>query len=218
MTDQIDLHTVECIASPPVADWPITVAITGIDMDLHGGLTLSFDRPLPESWKFPFNPENSADNVQFTVGAVVQDRYAAGFVQMWQGRTMGDRSLPPILAGYQDWWGDPRHLWGPMSDYVPRAGDRVGFFVSAGNGRLTTAVTSVAERSNVVVVLTAVRSRVVPFRRRAERPAAGVVADSDGGSVHGEVERHPHGCADAVDGIAELLSVRRGVGSLTGLT
>jgi hypothetical protein len=152
MTDQIDLHTVECIASPPVADWPITVAITGVDMDLHGGLTLSFDRPLPESWKFPFNPENSADNVQFTVGAVVQDRYAASFVQMWQGRTMGDRSLPPILAGYQDWWGDPRHLWGPMSDYVPRVGDRVGFFVSAGNGRLTTAVTSVAERSNVVVV------------------------------------------------------------------
>jgi hypothetical protein len=152
MTDQIDLHTVECIASPPVADWPITVAITGVDMDLHGGLTLSFDRPLPESWKFPFNPENSADNVQFTVGAVVQDRYAASFVQMWQGRTMGDRSLPPILAGYQDWWGDPRHLWGPMSDYVPRAGDRVGFFVAAGNGRLTTAVTSVAERSNVVAV------------------------------------------------------------------
>ena len=64
---------------------------------------------------------------------------------------MGDASLPPILSGYGNWWGDGTK-WGEMSAYVPHAGDTVGFLVSAGNGRFTGGVTSVRERSNVVTV------------------------------------------------------------------
>lgn len=154
--DEIALDNVSKMSSPAdIADWPRTVAITGIVMDPAGGLSLSFDRSLPDSWKWPSAPPPSTDNIQFTVWAVVNVGgrwFAAGFVQMWQGRPMGDGSLPPILTGYVNWWGDVRRLWGEMSDYVPLVNDLVGFFVSAGNARLTSGVTSVRERSNVVAV------------------------------------------------------------------
>jgi hypothetical protein len=71
---------------------------------------------------------------------------------MWQGRSMTDGSLPAILGGYQNWWGDTRHLWDDMSDYRPSPGDEVDFLITAGNGRLVSGVTSVAERSNVVAI------------------------------------------------------------------
>lgn len=152
MKDAFDLTTVEILRSPDVAAWPITLAITAIDMDPIGGLTLNFDRPVPDEWKWPSNPDKPGDNIQFTVWAVTVPRFAAGFIPMWQGRPMGDRSLPPILSGFQDWWGDPRQLWPSIADYVPRAGDEIGFFVTAGMARLTDHVTSVAERSNVVAL------------------------------------------------------------------
>jgi hypothetical protein len=159
MTDAIDLHAATIVKSPAdIADWPVTATITRLTMDPQGGLALSFAVPIQEAWKWPSNPAIPSDNFQFTVWAVVKINgqwLAAGFVQMWQGREMGNpgsHALPPILTGYPDWWGDVRRLWGPMADYVPRAGDQVGFLISAGNGRLQPGVTSVRERSNVVVV------------------------------------------------------------------
>jgi hypothetical protein len=154
--DTIDLSQSQIHNSPAdIASWPATVAITEVAMDPRGGLTLAFNHPLAETWKWPSNPANPSENFQYTVWAVVKladGWHAAGFVQMWQGRAMGDGSLPPILSGFRNWWGDLRRLWGAMSDYVPQAGDQVGFFVSAGNARLRGDVTSVRERSTVVVV------------------------------------------------------------------
>lgn len=154
--DALNLANVTIIRSPTdIASWPITVAITGLTMTPDGGLTFTFDRAIPESWKWPSNPANPADHFQYTVWAVIRDGgvwMAAGFVQMWQGRPMGTRALPPILSNYVNWWGDIRHPWGPMSNYRPGVGDPVGFFISAGNARLTEGVTSVRERSNVVAV------------------------------------------------------------------
>lgn len=162
MADAFDLHTVVTHASPAdIADWPITVTITTVNEDPRGGFELLFDRTLPESWKWPSNPAVPSDNFQFTVWAFVQvggKWHGAGFVQMWQGRSMKTGALPAIFSvndgaqGYVNWWGDVRRLWGEMSDYVPRPGDQVGFLVSAGNGRLVQGVTSVRERSNVVLV------------------------------------------------------------------
>lgn len=153
--DAIDLHTITVHGSPrDIADWPITVHVTRVTMDPRGGLVLTFDQALPERWKFRPDPVNApGDNWQFTVWIVALVDgvpHGAGFVQMWQGRTMGDRSLPPILGGYRDWWGDGRRLWGALSDYVPAAGDVVGLLVSAGNGRLVDGVSSVRERSNLI--------------------------------------------------------------------
>ena len=161
MADAFDLHTAITHASPDVADRPITVNIASINEYPRGGFELLFDRTLPESWKWPSNPAVPSDNFQFTVWSFVQVGgrwHGAGFVQMWQGRSMKAGALPAMFAvndgaqGYVNWWGDVRHLWGEMSDYVPRPGDQIGFLVSAGNGRLVQDVTSVRERSNVVLV------------------------------------------------------------------
>ena len=162
MADAFDLHNAVTHASPAdVADWPITVTITSVSEDPRGGFELLFDRTLPESWKWPSNPAVPSDNFQFTVWSFVQVGgrwHGAGFVQMWQGRSMKSGALPAMFAindgapGYVNWWGDVRRLWGEMSDYVPRPGDQVGFLVSAGNARLVQGVTSVRERSNVVLV------------------------------------------------------------------
>lgn len=150
--DALDLHAVAIPHSPPVADWAQTVRITQLDMDPRGGIALTFDAPIPERWKWFSNPAEPADNFQFTVWACVQRTYCAGFVQMWAGRSMTDGSLPAILSGYTNWWGDVRHLWDSMSDYRPLPGDEVDFLVTAGNGRLVSGVTSVPERSNVVAI------------------------------------------------------------------
>lgn len=148
--DALDLHTVAMPHSPPVADWAQTLKITQLDMDPRAGIALTFDQAIPDRWKWFSNPAEPADNFQFTVWACVQRTYCAGFVQMWAGRSMTDGSLPAILSGYPNWWGDVRHLWDAMSDYRPQPGDEVDFLVTAGNGRLRSDITSVAERSNVV--------------------------------------------------------------------
>lgn len=154
--DAFDLTTAQIIRSPAdIASWPVTATITRLTMDPRGGLTLTFAELLPDRWKWPSNPKDPTQNYQYTVWAVVRQAgqvYAAGFVDMWQGRAMGEGSLPPILTGYVNWWGDVRHFWGAMADYRPLVGDQVGFFVSAGQARLMDVVTSVRERSNVVVV------------------------------------------------------------------
>ena len=52
-----------------------------------------------------------------------------------------------------NWVYDPR--WGPMQGHQPAVGEKVAFFVSAGNARGVPddSQTLVRERSNVVVVL-----------------------------------------------------------------
>ena len=155
MNDAFDLHAAMIHNSPLVADWNITRNITRLNMDPRGGVQFIFDASLPESWKWMTG--NGSDNFQFTAWAFVRLNgiwHGAGFVQMWQGRSMTDGSLPPILSGYKNWWGDVRHLWAEMSDYVPHPDEPIGFMATAGNARLMRpdAVTSVAERTNVVIV------------------------------------------------------------------
>ena len=143
-----------------IASWLETVQITHVSETATGGYVLTFNIRIPDSWKFFTQPDSpSQDNIQFTVWIFLKLAgvwHGAGFCQMWQDRTMGDGSLPPIFAGnppgYTNWWGDIRHLWEEMSDYIPTPGDQIGFLISAGNARLQTGVTSVRERSNVYMV------------------------------------------------------------------
>ena len=72
----------------------------------------------------------------------------SGFIQMWRGRAS---TGAPILSDFATNWAyDAR--WGPMAGYHPHAGELMGFFVSAGNARGEGGVSSVRERSNVVLV------------------------------------------------------------------
>jgi hypothetical protein len=154
--DAFDLRLATIERSPSdIASWPITLAITRVQEDPIKGFTLTFDQPVPDRWKWPIPTGAPGDNIQFTVWAFVQIAgkwIGAGFVQMWQGRPMGDGSLPAIFTnqGFRNWWGDTRKLWPTMADYVPQPGHSIGLMVSAGNARLVNGVTSVPERSNVV--------------------------------------------------------------------
>jgi hypothetical protein len=72
----------------------------------------------------------------------------SGFIQMWRGRLS---TGAPILTDFATNWAyDTR--WGPMNGYHPHVGELMGFFLSAGNARGVSGVSSVRERSNVVVV------------------------------------------------------------------
>lgn len=153
--DQFDLRQCAVHSAPAdVADWPATRAITSLAMrpsgDPNNGLAFTFDQPLPDAWKFFTG--NGGDNFQYTVWPVVVVNgqcHTAGIVQMWQGR---NATGAPILTDFHKNWVYDPILWAPMSDYAPHPGDKMGFFVTAGNARIVRDVTSVRERSNVVVV------------------------------------------------------------------
>ncbi len=151
--DAIDLHAATIHRSPhDIADWPVSVSITAIDMATPAGLSFTFDHPLPDAWKWASNPSNPSDNYQYTVWACVHldAWHCAGFVQMWQGRAS---TGAPILSDFHRNWAYDAVRWGPMADYSPKVGDQMAFFVSAGNARGVDGVTSVRERSNVVTVI-----------------------------------------------------------------
>jgi hypothetical protein len=117
------------------------------------GLAFTFDAN--EHWP-DYVPPGWTGPIQYTVLAGVPMGgvwHVAGFIQMWRSRSS---TGAPILAQWGDWAYD-RNRWGEMVDYRPQAGDKMIFFLSAGNARKGSAgpepdVTSVRERSNVVMV------------------------------------------------------------------
>ena len=147
--DAINLGTAAVYNSPPdIASWPATASITRLTMSSSTGL--SFDFTASNRWPDVVPPGWSGP-LQYTVWAVVNvgGRWnTSGFIQMWRGRT---GTGAPILAEFaRNWAYDSR--WGPMNGYQPHAGEQMGFFLSAGNARGVTDVSSVRERTNVVVV------------------------------------------------------------------
>jgi hypothetical protein len=147
--DAINLGAAAVYNSPPdIARWPATATITRIDMSPSAGLNIEFTTK--NSWP-DVVPPGFGGPLQYTVWAVVNVGGVwdtSGFIQMWRGR---ESTGAPILQQFAiNWAYDAR--WGPMNGYQPHAGEQMGFFVSAGNARGETGVSSVRERSNVVVV------------------------------------------------------------------
>lgn len=148
-SDQMNLGSASVYNSPPdIASWPATGCITRLDMSPSSGLSFQFTTQ--NSWP-DVTPPGWDGPLQYTVWAVVNvnGRWdTSGFIQMWRGR---GATGAPILANFANNWAyDGR--WGPMSGYQPHAGEQMGFFLSAGNARGTTTVSSLRERTNVVVV------------------------------------------------------------------
>jgi hypothetical protein len=157
-------------APADIADWPETIRIVGVHVrpGESGGFSLEFDTYPPDSWDYHMPGWGDLDkggtdpgNVRYTVWAVIEidgQLHAAGFIQMWKGRT--STGAPP-LSGWQNWaydtgrWGKRmhkhRHPATVMVNYQPKPGDQFGLLVSAGNARGESGVTSVRERSNMVV-------------------------------------------------------------------
>ncbi len=147
--DQLNLASAAVYNSPPdIASWPATGTITRLDMSPSAGLSFQFTTA--NSWPDVVPPGFNGP-LQYTVWAVVRVNgqwNTAGFIQMWRGRPS---TGAPILSNFaQNWAYDSR--WGPMAGYQPHVGEQMGFFLSAGDARGLTTVTSVRERTNVVVV------------------------------------------------------------------
>jgi hypothetical protein len=145
--DAIDLSQVSVYNSPgDIASWPATVRITSLTMRPGAGVSIGFNSNWPD-----FTPPGWSGSIQYTVWAVVKVNghwNTSGFIEMWRGR---DSTGAPILTDFaRNWAYDAR--WGPMAGYQPQVGEQMGFFVSAGDARGFSGVTSVRERSNVVVV------------------------------------------------------------------
>jgi hypothetical protein len=147
--DALNLAAAAVYNSPAdIAGWPATAKITRLDMSPSAGLNFEFTTKA--TWP-DYTPAGWSGPLEYTVWAVVNVNGSwntSGFIQMWRGRAS---TGAPILATFATNWAyDSR--WGPMNGYQPLAGEQMGFFVSAGNARGASGVTSVRERSNVVVV------------------------------------------------------------------
>src|ERR1035437_1047489 len=153
-SDQMNLSQAVVYNSPQdIASWAVTTTITQVGFQPTGsptaGVSFAFSPNLPDSWKWL--PGFASDSFQYTVWPVVKVNgqwTTSGIVQMWQGRPS---TGGPILTDFaRSWVYDSR--WGTMAGYQPQPGEQMGFFVSAGNARGQSGVTSVRERSNVVLV------------------------------------------------------------------
>jgi hypothetical protein len=151
--DMIDLSQVAVYNSPAdVASWPITHSIVGLHMSPTGAFDagLTFDSSALAAWP-DYLPPGWDGPLEYTVWAVVKINgswYMSGFIQMWRGRVS---TGAPLLTDFaRNWAYDSR--WGPMRAHQPVVGEQMGFFLTAGNARGVTTVTSRRERTNVVLV------------------------------------------------------------------
>jgi hypothetical protein len=153
--DAINLSAAVVHNSPAdVASWPVTTRITQLTMlpeNTHApGLSVDFSARA--SWP-DYTPPGFQGPIQYTFWAGVRIAgvwHVSGFHRMWRDRAA---TGAPILTNNNfaiNWAYDSR--WGPMAGYVPVAGEAMIFFVTAGNARGVPTVTSVRERSNVVIV------------------------------------------------------------------
>jgi hypothetical protein len=153
--DAIDLSTAIVHNSPvDVASWSKTTKITHLTMlpENSAAPGLSFDFSAHATWP-NYTPPGWDGPIQYTVWAGVKISgvwHVSGIIQMWRERAA---TGAPILTNNnfaRNWCYDQR--WGAMAGYQPVAGEAMIFFVTAGNARGVTTVTSVRERSNVVMV------------------------------------------------------------------
>jgi hypothetical protein len=151
--DQLDLRQATVYNSPAdVASWPITTRITRLEMlGCSGGIAPTF--AAQNTWP-NYTPPGWDGPLQYTLWAVVNVNghwNTSGFIQFWKGRENTGAPILPLSCGFPvNWAYDQR--WGPMNGYSPRVGEQMGFFVTAGDARNVGGVTSLRERSNVVVV------------------------------------------------------------------
>jgi hypothetical protein len=147
-TDAISLAgaTIERSAGD-VASWPITTYITSLNLGADN-CAVEFDKQ--DEWPNVPIPGWDGGSIQYTlwmVRIVNGQVYAGGGIEFWKGRVGG---CGPAAKYVENWYYDSS--WGPLhdaGDLTP--GERVGFFVTAGDARAKD-VRSVTGRSAVVAV------------------------------------------------------------------
>ena len=150
-SDAIDLSTAIITDGSPkdVAGWPITTAITSMDFG-GNGVRVDFSKK-DGGGRWPdVVPPGWDGSLQYTLWMVVfiDGRwYTSGGAEYWYG--LDRQGGPPNEFAY-NWYYSPA-VWGPLANHQPANGERVGFFVTAGDARAKD-VRTVNERSNVVAL------------------------------------------------------------------
>ncbi len=151
--DMVDISNAVVWNSPQdVASWPATTSITALTMRPSSANEpgLSFTFSAHSTWP-DYTPPGWDGPIQYTVWAGVKINGVwniSGIIQMWRERPA---TGGPILTDFaRNWVYDGR--WGAMQGYQPSVGEGMIFFLTAGNARGVLEVTSVRERSNVVLV------------------------------------------------------------------
>ncbi len=153
-TDMLNLSLANLQSSPPdIATWPITTTITSFTFT-PASLDLEFSKKSGGSRWPDYPPPGWTGPIQYTLWLFLHlggTWYGAGAVLIWFGETLSGIA-PSGIGTNPTWWLYAPALWGPMVGYQPAVGESVGFMVSAGDARTVTTVTSVQERSQVIVV------------------------------------------------------------------
>mgnify|MGYP002084898500 CR=1 FL=1 len=153
--DAINLSQAVVWNSPTdVASWPITTRIERLDMRPQGAANDGLEFFFSRRYNWPnYTPPGWSGPLNYTVWAGVRINgvwHVSGIIQFWSARVA---TGAPILANNNfaiNWVYDGR--WGAMAHYQPVAGEAMVFFITAGDARGNSGVTSVRERSNVVMV------------------------------------------------------------------
>ena len=148
--DAVDMHQVISVnPNTGVADWPITTRITGLDFR-SDGVRIDFSKKEGAGRWPDVIPPGWDGGIQYTIWMVVNIGgrwYTSGGVEFWHGLDRSGGSPSQFAA---NWYYNPQ-VWGPLASHQPSVGERVGFFVTAGDQRAKD-VRAVTERSNVVMV------------------------------------------------------------------
>ena len=130
-----DWSRVQMFDSPQIQNWPEEVHISALHLATDGVSIEVSDPSALAAWpdvRFGAAP----DTLQYTLGIarmVPGNIFASAVIQFWRGlpKNGGDVLAPGQLA--TNWFYDSR--WGPLQGWQPAAGELVGFFIMAGNGR-----------------------------------------------------------------------------------
>jgi hypothetical protein len=146
--DAFDIASAQLVDSPDVRSWPITTAITRIQVT-PDNTRLTFSKQ-NDPGRWPDTPTTpSMGPLQYTVWLFLNIAgvwVGAAFVEMWFGRD-GVGDAPSDFN--KNWFYDAR--WAPMNGHGPIVpGEIIGMMVMAGDGRNNAGALTVNERSNIV--------------------------------------------------------------------
>jgi hypothetical protein len=135
-----------------IASWPITTALTTVDIRPTGIAVEFSKKDGPGRWP-DIVPPGWDGALQYTLGMCLNisgQWYCSAVVQYWYG--LEESGGEPWNYAI-NWFYDP-YRWAPMTGHQPKEGETIGFFVCAGDCRNNTKgdLSPVKERTNVVLV------------------------------------------------------------------
>jgi hypothetical protein len=150
--DAVPLSSMIIRDSPAFGNWPITTALTVVDIAANG-IHVEFSKKSGAGRWPNWTPPGWNGPLQYSLGMALNidgHWYASSPIEFWNEL---DRSGGPPSKYALNWFYSAAR-WAPMTTHQPAVGETIGFFVVAGDcrGRVDGHGSPVKERSNVVLV------------------------------------------------------------------